>query len=136
MKPVTDFGPEHGGAGVKFLVIMLALVLLANAGYNYIPVAYDGANFRQEMDTAVVRGLAAPGRVNPVDVVKNSIQKAAVQNNVPSDAYMEIKPTGATIRAYVYYTKEVEMLPFGLYKYPYEFDHTAVPTGYLVEDNK
>jgi hypothetical protein len=136
MKTVTQFGPEHGGAGVKFLFIMLALVLFANAGYNYIPVAYEGANFRQDMDTAVVKGLAAPSRVSPIDVVKASIKKAAADNNIPADAYIEIKPQGSTIRAHVYYTKEIDMLPFGLYRYPYEFDHTAVPTGYLLEDSK
>jgi hypothetical protein len=45
---------ERGGAGVKFLIIFVVLILAANAGYNYIPVAYAGESFRQEMQTAVV----------------------------------------------------------------------------------
>jgi hypothetical protein len=129
-----QMGPEHGGAGVKFLLIFVALILAANAGYNYVPVAYEGANFKQEMETAVVKGLAASGRMKPLDVVQASINRAAADNNIPADAYIEIKPAGAIIQAHVQYTKEVEMLPFGLYRYPYEFNHTAVPTGYLVKD--
>ena len=54
-------------------MVLVVLVLIANAGYNYIPVAYAGANFKQEMDTAVVKGLAASGQMKPLDMVKSSI---------------------------------------------------------------
>jgi hypothetical protein len=43
---------QYGGAGVKLTLILLALFLIAHAAYNYIPVAYDSANFKQEMQTA------------------------------------------------------------------------------------
>ncbi len=125
---------ERGGAGVKFLAIALVLVLCANAGYNYIPVAYEGANLRQEMDTAVVKGLAASGQLKPMDVVKASIQRAVQDNHVPSDAIIEIKPAGAAIQAQVVYTKQVSMLPFGMYKYKYNFNYVAVPKGYLLKE--
>ena len=32
---------------IKFLLIFVTLILLANAGYNYVPVAYAGENFRR-----------------------------------------------------------------------------------------
>ena len=32
---------ERGSAGVKFVLVLAALVLVANAGYNYVPVAYN-----------------------------------------------------------------------------------------------
>lgn len=125
---------ERGGAAVKFLIIGLVLVMIANAGFNYVPVAYEGASFRQEMDTAVVKGLAAPGQLKPADVVKAHIQKAARDYEIPSDAVMEIKPTGNMVQARVTYSKGVDMLPFGLYRYNYQFDHTAVPIGYLTKE--
>ena len=125
---------ERGGAGVKFLLIALVLVLGANAGYNYIPVAYEGANLRQEMDTAVVKGLAASGQLKPMDVVKASVERAARQNNIPSDAIVEIKPAGNVIQAHIVYTKQVAMLPFGIYKYKYNFNYVASPTGYLLKE--
>jgi hypothetical protein len=125
---------ERGGAAAKALIIGVVLVLIANAGYNYVPVAYAGASFRQEMDTAVVKGLAAPGQLKPADVVKAHIQKAAKDYEIPSDAIVEIKPSGNMIQAHVTYSKEVNMLPFGLYRYSYQFNHTATPVGYLTKE--
>lgn len=124
---------ERGGAGAKFLIIAVVLVLVANAGYNYIPIAYAGASFQQEMDTAVVKGLAVPGSLKPVDVVKAHIQRAAKDYDVPADAVIEIKPNGNAIQAHVAYSKPIDMLPFGLYKYNYQFNHVAAPVGYLTK---
>lgn len=36
---------ERGGAGIKLLLALLGLILIANAGYNFVPVAYQGENF-------------------------------------------------------------------------------------------
>ncbi|QYO67063.1 hypothetical protein [Leptolyngbya sp. 7M] len=124
---------ERGSAGVKFLAVFLLIVLVANAGYNYIPVAYDGASFKQEMDVAVVKGLAASGNIKPLEAVKATIQKAAYDYNVPSDAFIEIKPAGGYIQAHVVYSKPVSILPFGIYTYTYNFDYRAVPSGYLTK---
>jgi hypothetical protein len=125
---------ERGGAAAKFLIIAVVLALIAHAGFNFVPVAYNGASFRQEMDTAVVKGLGAPGQLNPANVVKAHIQRAAGDNDVPPDALMEIKPSPNGIQAHVAYTKPVNMLPFGLYKYNYQFDYVASPVGYLTKD--
>lgn len=130
---IRDRSSERGGAGVKFLVILVVLVVAANAGYNYIPVAYEGASFRQEMDTAVVKGLAASGNMKPLEVVKAHVQRAAGEYNVPQDAVIEIKPMANYIQAYVAYQRKVNLLPFGIYRYNYNFEYTAAPQGYLLK---
>src|SRR5215203_1553640 len=94
---------ERGSAGIKAIMIFLVLFLAANAGYNYIPVAYDGANFRQEMDTAVVKGLAASGQMRPLDVVKAHIQKASNDYQIPASALVDVQPAAGHIRAHVSY---------------------------------
>lgn len=137
MKEPKNIGKsERGSAGVKFLMIFVVLVLAGNAGMQYIPVAYNGASLKQEMDTAVVKGLAAVGAAKPVDIVTASVQRAVRDYDVPSDAIIEIKPDGGVVQARVAYTKQVNMLPFGLYKYKYNFDYIARPTGYLLKDSK
>jgi Flp pilus assembly protein TadG len=128
-----DRSSERGGAAVKFLLVFLVLAVLANAGINYIPVAYEGASFRQEMDTAVVKGLSASGRLKPLEVVQASVQKAYVDYNLPEDAFVEIKPVNGVVEAHVVYTRRVNVLPFGIYKYDYNFDHVARPVGYLLK---
>jgi hypothetical protein len=131
---VHDRSSERGGAGVKFLLVFIVLALVAHAAFNYIPVAYEGASFRQEMDTAVVKALGASGRIKPMDVVQASITKASREYEIPDDALVEIGPVNGVVEAHVAYTRNVNMLPFGIYKYKYDFDYTARPVGYLLKD--
>jgi hypothetical protein len=124
---------ERGSAGVKFAIFLTALILAANAGYNYVPVAYDAESMKSEMSTAVLQGLALPGKLNPVDNVKAKLKIAAQANQLPADTVIDVKQNGNVISAHVAYSKPVNILPFGMYKYNYQFDHTATPTGFLLK---
>jgi hypothetical protein len=135
-KAVTALNPERGGATLKLLIIVMILVIVANAGLNYIPVAYNGQNFKQEMETTVVQAMAVPPNVKPVDMVKKRLTRAAAEDDVPADMFLEVKQTGNVVQARVAYTKQVSILPFGIYDYAYNFDHTATPAGYLAKDVK
>jgi hypothetical protein len=125
---------ERGSAGVKFLLVFVLIITAANAGYNYVPVAYAGENFKQEMQTSVVNGLAMPGRISPVDYVKNRLRKAINDNDLPTDTIVEVKQVGNSLQAHAAYSQQVPILPFGLYTYTYHFDHTAVPNGFLLKE--
>jgi len=118
---------ERGGASLKLLIVIIVIALLGNAGYNYIPVAFDGYNLKEEMGKAVVRGMAASGRNKPVNVVRNSLKTAFKDSNVPPNAFVEVKTVEGGVQARVRYTKTVELLPLGLYQYDYMFDYTATP---------
>ena len=131
----NDRMSERGGAGIKALLVITVLLLAAHAGFNYVPVAYDGESFKQEMQTAVVNGLALPHGAKPVDSIAARVKRAAADNGVPADALIEVKQAGNIIQARVTYSKQIEMLPFGLYSYTYNFDYTATPTGFLMKDN-
>lgn len=125
---------ERGSAGVKLLLVALFLGLLANAGYQYVPVAYEGANFKQEMQTAVINGVSMPAiNKTPVDVVKEKIAIAARNNNLPPNAVIQVKQTNNVVQAHVSYSKPVPVLPFGLYTRNYEFNDTATPSGFLAQ---
>lgn len=124
---------ERGSAGVKFLIIAVILFLIGNAAVNYIPVAYDSASFKQEMDTAVVKALAASGQMKPLDIATGSVRRAATDYNVPADAFVEVKPVNGVIQAHVVFQKKINILPFGMYKYDYKFDHVARPVGFLLK---
>ena len=124
---------ERGSAGVKFLIFFVLLVAVANAGYQYVPVAYASENFKQEMQTSVVNAMATPGRVTPIDYVKNRLQKAINDNDLPGDTVVDVKQAGNVVQAHAAFTKAVPILPFGLYTYNYHFDYTAVPQGFLTK---
>lgn len=131
-KVVKNRHSEHGGASVKFLIIAVVLFLIGNAGFQFIPVAYNGENFKQEMQTAVVQAVSLPNK-SPVDLARQKIQYAVQTNDIPQDALVEVKQVNNVVQAHVVYTKEVPVLPFGIYKYHYQFDHVATPTGFLTK---
>lgn len=124
---------ERGGAGVKMTIVLVVLFLVGYAAFNYIPIAYEGQNFKQEMQTAVVQGMAPIGGMTMTDTVKAKLQKALSSNNIPPDAIVQVTQTGNSVQAHVAYTKQVQMLPFGMYKHNYNFDYTATPTGFLMK---
>ena len=124
---------ERGSAAIKFAIVLAAIILIAHAGYNYVPVAYQAQSMSDEMKTAVLQGLAMPGRMNPVDNVKARVQKAATALEIPTDAVITVTQQGNNINARVAYERSVNILPFGIYKYVYKFDNTATPTGFLLK---
>jgi hypothetical protein len=137
MKERTAFcNGERGSAGVKFLITITIIFLIGNAGFNYVPVAYDAESLKTEMQTAVLQGLALPGKMNPVDNVKTRIATAVSKNNAPPETFVDVRMKGNVLTAHVAYSKKVDILPFGIYRYDYVFDHTATPSGFLLDQQK
>ena len=125
---------ERGSAGIKLLLVLVVIILIANAGYHYIPAAYDSESFKQDMGTAVIQGITMPTTAGkPVEIVKRKLNAAALSNNLPSDAYINVAEKNNVITARVYYVKKIPIVPFGIYDYDYVFDHTATPNGFLTE---
>lgn len=133
MEKSVNRGSERGSAGVKLMIVLAIIVITANAGYNYVPVAYDAEALKSDMDTAILQGLALPGRINPIDNVKERIAKSIVVNNIPKEATIDVKQAGNGLTARVTYSQQISILPFGIYKYNYAFDYTATPTGFLLK---
>ncbi len=123
---------ERGGAGIKLLLVLLALFLIGHAGYNYIPVAYAGTDLKQEMQAAVLQGMAVVRGEDPVVNVRKRILSVVSKSGAP-EARVEVKALNQLVQAHVSYTKKVNLLPFGLYQYDYVFDHTATPSGLLFD---
>jgi hypothetical protein len=132
-KSVEKRNSERGSAGTTFLIIAVVLGLIGHAGYQFIPVAYGGESLKQDMQTAVIQGVAVPGRGTPIDSIKQRLQSALRSNDIPPDAIIDVKQVNSVIQARVTYTKSVPILPFGIYSYNYQFDHTATPTGFLTK---
>ncbi len=125
---------ERGAASVKFLIVLTIIILAANAGYNYIPVAYEAESVKQEMETAVVQSMAMPGSVDVVGSLKARIQRILLAEGIPpANALIEVKQVNNLCQARVAYSQSVKILPFGLYNYTYKFDHTSAPSGFLTK---
>ena len=126
---------QRGGAGVKLVLVLAGLFMVGHALINFVPVAYNGANFKEEMQTAVVQGSALPNGGDPIGITKTRIKKALANNGIPLNAFMEVKQLNGLLQARVAYSQDVDILPFGIYTYHYQFDHTSTPTGFLSKQN-
>jgi hypothetical protein len=126
---------ERGGAGVNFLIVLIVLVLAGHAGYSYIPTAYHYEDFKQRMNELVVNAFAMPNNAsNTPENLKQRIRRYADEYSVPADALIKVeKPDNGAYKARVQFTREINLLPFGIYKYKYEFDHTATPNSFLTK---
>ncbi|MBC7797287.1 MAG: hypothetical protein H7Z37_10480 [Pyrinomonadaceae bacterium] len=127
---------EQGGAATKLLIVVVILFIIGHAGYIYIPTAYGAENFKQRMKEIVVRAYAMPNvPESSPEAVKAKIRQVADIEGVPSDAVIKIEKPGengvASMRARVTFTKQISLLPFGLYKYNFQFDHKAQPDDFL-----
>lgn len=134
-KPVRSNNREHGGAGIKFLIIVVVLFVIGHAGYSYVPLAYGGEDFKQRMNEIVINAFAMPNSPgSSPEAIKNRLRAYANDYKVPADAFIKVeKMENGALKAQVKFTKEIELLPLGLYKYNYNFDHTATPNGYLTK---
>ena len=123
---------ERGSANSKLIAILTVFFLIGHAGYNFLPIAYQSASFKQEMQTAVVNGVSMPViNKSAVDVVKEKLAGQIRANGIPTNAWVQVKQLNNIVQARVAYTQRVEVLPFGLYTYNYKFDYTATPGGFL-----
>ena len=122
---------ERGSAGTKFLFFLAIIFLIGNAGINFIPVAYSGENIKQEVNAAVMQGLLVPPTSGtPVDVTKKRIAALMKANDIPENAYVDVKQVNGVLQARVAYNKQISILPFGIYKYNYQFDYTSNSRGF------
>jgi hypothetical protein len=130
-----DRSSERGGAGIKFLLVMVVLFLIGHAGYNYVPTAYQSEDYKQRMNETVVNAFAMPNAVtSSPEAVKLRLRTLGNQYDVPQNALIKVdKVENGAMKARVFYTRQIEMLPLGLYSYTYEFDHTATPNGFLTK---
>src|SRR5882757_5329649 len=125
MRTISDLN-QLGGTKMYAIVALVVLFVMVHAGYNYLPAIYQCENFKSEMKSATMRVLAMPhGQESLADKLKKQIRTAGNENGVPANAVIEVTETNNSLKAHVRFIREVDILPFGLYRYHYQFDDTA-----------
>lgn len=126
---------ERGSAQVKFIALVVVLFLIGFAGSQYVPTAYNAASFKQEMQIYVDQSTVTPAaKGDQVAWTRRKIAEVSKSFDVPPDAILDVKKAGEiSISATVTYTTPVNLLPFGLYVYPFQFNHTATTAALLTK---
>ena len=116
---------ERGSAGLKLLVFLIVIAIVAYAGYVYIPVSYNAYLFKDLMQQKV-NTAAALG--HPANWVHEQLVKSAPEYNIPTDAEIVPAVKDGRVQVHVKYTQPIE---FPGYIYEYTFDHTTQSTEFL-----
>ena len=122
-----SFRGQEGNTKVFALVFATIIGLAIYAGWNYLPAVYQIESFKAEMPNTLMQVMALPRGTNEpmADKVKKRLRTLANDNGVPANALIEVTESNNSIKAHVKFVREVNILPFGIYKYQYQFDNTA-----------
>ncbi|NNF00806.1 MAG: hypothetical protein HKN25_17455 [Pyrinomonadaceae bacterium] len=122
---------QRGGAGVKVLLVLVILVIIGRAAWNFVPVWYAGENLKQELATAVKKAETLPDKNDPKGTLVRGLDVLKRTSVIPKDAAVTIKEVKGALQTNIRYTRKVSILPFGIYDYDFVFNHTATRHGLI-----
>ena len=119
---------EHGGARLKFIIILALIAAVSYIGYLYIPVAYNAYLFKDVMQSKVDKA-AADGKAH--EWVEKELASAAPEYGVPPPPASTIKAEKreGRMEATVQFIHPIE---FPGYTYQYNFNHTVKSSDLFV----
>lgn len=116
---------ERGSARLKFLIVVAIIGIVAYAGYQFIPIAYQAYQIKDlmqhDVDTAVALG-------HPTSWIKEQLVKSGPEYGIPADAVITPAQEDNRMEVRVQYSQPIE---FPGFTYNYEFDHTAKSATFL-----
>lgn len=120
---------ERGNATAKFLGVVILLFVVGYGGYNYVVTWYQCSHFKEKMTEIITQAYALPNNksLNSIEGVYTKIREIGYYDNVPEDAVITVERQKTGLVARAVFTREVNLLPFNMFKYKYQFDHTAKP---------
>ena len=116
---------ERGGARLKFLIVVAIIGAVAYAGYQFIPIAYQGYQIKDLMQNYVDTSVALG---KPAAWVKEQLVKSSPEYGIPADAIITPTLQDNRMEVRVQYSQPIE---FPFFVYNYEFDHTARSSTFL-----
>ena len=120
---------QRGAVSWQFLLTMLIIILLVNAGYHYIPLAYNTKAYEDVMQQTVNQAALLPtsGNQDAADVTQKQLKRLAAEYNLPEDVSIKAKQIEGqhNVQATVEFNEPVALLPFSLYDYDYQFSRTV-----------
>ena len=113
---------ERGEGRLKFIIVMGIILVVAYAGYQYVPVAIQAYQLKDAMQQTVNSAAVQP-QTTSESLKKTLTERAQEYGAPPPPATNVIVGTqDGRWQARVHYTREVP-LPF--YRYQYTFDNTV-----------
>ncbi len=112
---------ERGGARLKLLIVLALIGMIAYAGYQYVPVAYNAYLFQDYMQDRVNYAVMTD-KPDAASWVERELRGSSSDYDVPSTAAISVQVRDGRIEARVQYIRPI---PLPGYVYHYNFDHTV-----------
>lgn len=116
---------EQGGSRFNFLLVVVVIAVVAYAGYQYVPVAYQASQFKVFMSDTVNNAAVTDKNAAWAE---DQLRKNLKNYGVPADALVTVANREARIEAHVEYSIPV---PLVVTTYQYKFDHTARSANFV-----
>jgi hypothetical protein len=118
-------GSERGSARLNLLIFLAFVGAVAYAGYQYVPVAYQGSQLKTFMQDTVNNAAVTD---KDARWTEDQLRRNLATYGVPADARIKVANRASRIEAQVEYTIPVPLL---VTTYEYKFDHTARSSNLL-----
>lgn len=119
------FATEHGGSRFNFLLVVAVIGIVAYAGYQFVPVAYQASQLKifmkDTVDNAVITDKNAAW-------VEDQLRKNLKNYDAPETAHITVANREGHLEAHVEYSNPIPLL---VTTYEYKFDHTARSSSIL-----
>ena len=116
---------EHGGARLKFIIVVAIIAIVAYAGYQFVPVFYQAYQIKDlmkhEVDAAVALG-------KPPSWITEQLVRIGPEYGIPKDAVITPTVQDNRVELRVQYRQPIE---FPGYVYDYEFDNTVKSSNFF-----
>lgn len=119
----TRRATEHGGSRFNFLLVVAVIAVVAYAGYQYVPVAYQASQFKVFMQDTVDNAVVTDK--NPA-WAEDQIRRSLKNYGAPENAHVEVANREAHLEANVQYSVPV---PLFVTTHVYKFNHTVRSVG-------
>ena len=116
---------EHGGSRFNFLVVVALIAVVAYAGYQYVPVAYQASQLKVFMKDTVDNAVVTDKNAAWAD---DQIRRNLKNYGAPENALVNVANRDAHLEAQVEYIVPIPLL---VTTYEYKFEHTARSAGVL-----
>ena len=119
ISPVSSRNGERGSSRLKFLIIFSVVAIATFVGYQYIPIAFQDAKYKDFMKSTVDLGAA---QSKNSDWIKEQLVKNGPEMGIPKEATITIEEHEGILQARVQFKRQIPLI---VLNYDYNFDETV-----------
>lgn len=116
---------ERGGSRFNFLIVMMIIVAVAYAGYQYVPVAYQASQLKIFMGDTMNKAVITDKNAQWAE---DQLRKSLPEYGAPPNTLITVANRESRLEANVQYTVPIPLL---VTTYQYKFNYTTRSSNFF-----